>query len=407
MEIFEVGGAVRDALLGHAVGERDWVVVGGTPQELLKQGFRQVGKDFPVFLHPQTVEEYALARTEKKVAPGYHGFAAHASPDVTLEEDLKRRDLTVNAMARDASGNIIDPYGGQRDLADRVLRHVSAAFVEDPLRVLRVARFHARFAALGFTVAEETLELMREISESGELATLRPERTWQETEKALATQSPAQFFSTLRDCGALQRVYPEIEALFGVPQPPRWHPEIDTGVHTLMVLGVAAQLSGDIAVRFAALTHDLGKARTPREILPKHRGHEERSVEVIGELCARLPVPRRFRELAEAVARYHGVIHRADELRASTVLKIIEATDGLRRPERFADVLLACEADARGREGLEDSAYPQRERLLLALRTAANVDIADLTSELEGPAIGERLRERRLAAIDSVLSTER
>ena len=407
MEIFEVGGAVRDALLGHAVHERDWVVVGGTPEELLKQGFRQVGKDFPVFLHPQTAEEYALARTEKKVAPGYHGFTAHASPDVSLEEDLQRRDLTVNAMARNADSNISDPYGGERDLADRVLRHVSAAFVEDPLRVLRVARFHARFAALGFRVADETLGLMRKIADSGELATLRAERTWQETEKALSTQSPAQFFSTLRDCGALERVYPEIEALFGVPQPARWHPEIDTGVHTLMVLEMAAQLSNDSAVRFAALVHDLGKARTPAEILPKHRGHEERSVEVIGELCERLPVPRRYRELAEAVARYHGVIHRADELRASTVLKIIEATDGFRRPERFADLLLACEADARGRKGLEDSAYPQRERLLLALRTAEKVEVTDLASQLEGPAIGEKLRERRLAAIKSALSKER
>lgn len=407
MEIFEVGGAVRDALLGRPVGERDWVVVGGTPEELLKQGFRQVGKDFPVFLHPQTAEEYALARTEKKVAPGYHGFAIHAAPNVSLEEDLLRRDLTVNAMARDTAGNIIDPYGGQRDLTDRVLRHVSSAFVEDPLRVLRVARFHARFATLGFKIAGETLGLMREIARTGELEALRPERAWQETDKALAEQSPAQFFSTLRDCGALERVYPEIEALFGVPQPPRWHPEIDTGVHTLMVLEIAAQLTGDSAVRFAALTHDLGKARTPVEILPRHRGHEERSVEVIGELCARLPVPRRYRELAEAVARYHGVIHRADELRPSTLLKIIEATDGFRRPERFADLLLACEADARGRQGLEDSAYPQRERLLLARHTAAQVDVADLACELEGPAIGERLRERRLAAIKSALSTIR
>ncbi len=407
MEIFEVGGAVRDALLGHAVGERDWVVVGGTPQELLKQGFKQVGKDFPVFLHPETAEEYALARSEKKVAPGYHGFTVHASPDVTLEEDLHRRDLTINAMARGADGNIIDPFGGQRDLADRVLRHVSPAFVEDPLRVLRVARFHARFAALGFMVAAETLDLMREIAESGELAALRPERTWQETDKALNTPSPERFFSTLRDCGALEHVYPEIDALFGVPQPPRWHPEIDTGVHTLMVLEVAARLSDDSAVRFAALVHDLGKARTPAEILPRHRGHEERSVEAIGELCARLPVPRRYRELAEPVARYHGVIHRADELKPATVLKIIEATDGFRRPERFADMLLAYEADARGRKGLEESAYPQRQRLLLALRSAAEVDVADLAGQIEGAAIGKRLRERRLAAIETALSTSR
>ena len=401
-----MGGAVRDALLGRPVSERDWVVVGATPDALREQGFRQVGKDFPVFLHPETGEEYALARTERKVAPGYHGFTVHAAPDVSLEDDLARRDLTINAMARDAAGNVIDPHGGRRDLDERILRHVSAAFVEDPLRVLRVARFHARLADMGFTVAPETLDLMREIAQSGELEALRPERTWQETDKALAEQAPDRYFTTLRDCDALARVFPEIEALFGVPQPARWHPEIDTGVHTLMVLAVAARLSTDSAVRFAALTHDLGKARTPAEILPKHRGHEERSVEIIGELCARLPVPRRYRELAVAVARYHGIIHRAAELKASTLLKVIEATDGFRRPERFADLLLACEADARGRTGLEDSPYPLRERLLAALRTAARVDTADLAG-LEGPAAGQRLRESRLAAIKSVLNTER
>lgn len=405
MEIFEVGGAVRDALLGREIRERDWVVVGGTADELLRLGYRQVGKDFPVFLHPETGEEYALARTERKVAPGYHGFSVQATADVTLEEDLGRRDLTVNAMARDAAGNIIDPHGGGRDLEARVLRHVSPAFVEDPLRVLRVARFVARFGELGFTIAPETLGLMAEIAKSDELAALRPERVWQETEKALAETAPALFFRTLRDCGALERVFPEIHALFGVPQPARWHPEIDTGVHTLMVLDVAAQLSTSPEVRFAALTHDLGKARTPTELLPRHRGHEERSVEIIRELCLRLPVPRRYRELAEAVARYHGVIHRADELKASTLLKIIEATDGLRRPQRFADLLLACEADARGRTGLESTPYPQRERLAAALNAAAAADTTGLADGLEGPAIAARLRQRRLAAIKTALST--
>jgi tRNA nucleotidyltransferase (CCA-adding enzyme) len=405
MEIFEVGGAVRDALLGREVRERDWVVVGGTADELLRLGFRRVGKDFPVFLHPETGEEYALARTEKKVAPGYHGFSVQATQDVTLEEDLARRDLTINAIARDAAGKIIDPHGGRRDLEERMLRHVSAAFVEDPLRVLRVARFVARFGELGFAVAPETLELMAEIARSGELAALRPERVWQETEKALAESGPALYFRTLRECGALEHVFPEIHALFGVPQPARWHPEIDTGVHTLMALEIAARLSPDPRIRFAALTHDLGKAQTPAELLPRHRGHEERSVEIIRGLCTRLPVPKRFRELAEMVARYHGVIHRADELRASTLLEIIEATDGVRRPERFADLLLACEADARGRTGLESAPYPQRERLLAALNAAASVDTAGLAEGLEGPAIAERLRQRRVAAIKATLST--
>lgn len=405
MEIFEVGGAVRDRLLGRDARERDWVVVGGSAEELLQLGYRQVGKDFPVFLHPSTGEEYALARTEKKVGPGYHGFTVQATADVTLEEDLARRDLTVNAIARDSAGNLIDPHGGRRDIENRVLRHVSAAFVEDPLRVLRVARFLARFGELGFTVAPETLDLMAGIARSGELAALRPERVWQETEKALGETAPALYFQTLRESGALERVFPEIHALFGVPQPPRWHPEIDTGVHTLMVLEMAAQLSTDPQVRFAALTHDLGKAQTPTELLPKHRGHEGRSVQIIRDLCTRLPVPKRYRELAEAVARYHGVIHRAAELRASTLLSIIEATDGLRRPERFADLLLACEADARGRTGLESAPYPQRVRLLAALKAASTADTAGLTDGLEGPAIAERLRQRRLAAITAALNT--
>jgi tRNA nucleotidyltransferase (CCA-adding enzyme) len=407
MEFYEVGGAVRDALLGRDVHERDWVVVGATAEELLERGYRRVGKDFPVFLHPQTGEEYALARTEKKVAPGHSGFTVHAAPDVTLEEDLSRRDLTINAIARDAAGQLVDPYGGQSDLDARVLRHVSDAFVEDPLRVLRVARFQARFADLGFTIAPETLDLMREIARSGELATLRPERVWQETDKALAGPAPRRYFEVLRRCDALGRVFPEIEALFGVPQPAQWHPEIDTGLHTLMALDIATDLSADPAVRFATLTHDLGKARTPTELLPKHRGHEERSVALIAALAERLPVPKRYRELAEAVARYHGVIHRADELRPRTLLAIIEATDGVRRRERFEALLLACEADARGRLGLEAQAYPQRERLLAARDAAASASTDGFADEQDGQLIAQRLRARRLEAITAALRRER
>lgn len=400
-----MGGAVRDALLGRDIAERDWVVVGATADDLLELGYRQVGKDFPVFIHPQTGEEYALARTEKKVGPGYHGFAVEANAAVTLEEDLARRDLTINAMARNPAGHVIDLHGGRRDLAARVLRHVSPAFVEDPLRVLRVARFLARFGTLGFTVAPETLSLMREISRSGELAALRPERVWQETDQALAEVSPRRYFECLRDCGALAVVFPEVHALFGVPQPERWHPEIDTGLHTFMVLDVAAELSADPALRFAALTHDLGKARTPAELLPRHRGHEERSVALIHELCTRLPVPRRYRELAGVVARYHVMIHRAADLKPGTLLKVIEATDGLRRPERFAEVLLACEADARGRQGRESAPYPQREQLLAALRAASAADTSDLKDARNGPAIAALLRQRRIAAIKAALNT--
>jgi tRNA nucleotidyltransferase (CCA-adding enzyme) len=404
MEIFEVGGAVRDALLGRPVKERDWVVVGATSDELEKLGYRRVGKDFPVFLHPQTGEEYALARTETKVAPGYHGFDVDATPAVSLEEDLGRRDLTINAMARDSSGRIIDPYGGQRDLAAKRLRHVSNAFCEDPLRVLRVARFLARFHELGFTVADETISLMRTVVDAGELGALRPERVWRETEQALREPSPQQYFETLRACGALAVVFPEIEALFGVPQSPRWHPEIDTGVHTLMALRVAASLSPDPAVRFAVLIHDLGKAATSAALLPAHRGHEQRSVEIIENLCKRLPVPRRYRELALCVARYHGIIHRAAELRASTLFKVIEATDAIRRPERLEAVLTACEADARGRKGLEARPYPQRERLLAALAAAAATSSQDLDPALTGAALGEALRQRRIAAIRAALA---
>jgi tRNA nucleotidyltransferase (CCA-adding enzyme) len=405
MRVYEVGGAVRDALLGLPVKERDWVVVGSTADELLAKGFRRVGKDFPVFLHPQTGEEHALARTERKTGPGYTGFAFDAAPTVTLEQDLERRDLTINAIARADDGELVDPWCGRADIEARVLRHVSPAFREDPLRVLRVARFAARFSALGFTIAPATLELMKEIVAAGEMEALRAERVWQETVKALGTERPDVYFETLRACHALERVFPEVDALFGVPQPERWHPEIDTGVHVMMALRVAAQLSPSEPVRFAVLTHDLGKATTPADLLPKHHGHEHRSEELLERLCGRLPVPNRFRELAMLVARHHGVVHKAGELKPQTALRLIMATDGLRQPDRFDEMLLACEADARGRKGLEDRPYPQADRLRAALRAARGIDAAKVKAErkLDGPALGNALHAERLAAIKAVL----
>ncbi len=405
MKVYEVGGAVRDALLGLPVKERDWVVVGASAEELEAQGFRRVGKDFPVFLHPRTGEEYALARTERKTAPGYTGFAFDAAPTVTLEDDLKRRDLTINAIARAESGELVDPWHGRADLTARVLRHVSPAFSEDPLRVLRVARFAARFAPLGFTVAAETLELMKKIVAAGEIEALRPERVWQETVKALATEHPDVYLETLRACGALARIFPEVDALFGVPQPEQWHPEIDTGVHTLMALRMAARLSRSEAVRFAVLMHDLGKATTPKELLPRHHGHEQRSEELLERLCARFPVPNRFRDLARLAARHHGTVHRAAELKPQTVLRLITDADGLRQPERFDDLLLACEADARGRKGLEERSYPQADRLRAALRAAKSVDAGKVKAEtgLDGERLGKALHDERLAAIKVVL----
>ncbi|MFO7286058.1 MAG: multifunctional CCA addition/repair protein [Gammaproteobacteria bacterium] len=405
MEIYEVGGAVRDALLGRPIRERDWLVVGAEPAELLALGFKPVGKDFPVFLHPETGEEYALARTERKVAPGYTGFTFDTSPTITVEQDLARRDFTINAMARDREGRLIDPWGGLRDLEARKLRHVSDAFREDPVRVLRAARFAADLAELGFTVADETLALMREMVDAGEVDALRPERVWKETARALATSRPDVFISVLRECGALAKVFPEIDALFGVPQPERWHPEIDTGVHILMVLRMAAKLSDDPVVRFAALTHDLGKGTTPKEMLPRHIGHEMRSVELLQRMSERLPVPRAYKELAERVARYHGLVHRARELKPATVLKLIDAVDGLRRPDRFEQFLLACEADARGRKGFEDQPYEPGERLRAALAAARAVDVAPLKAQgLEGAALGEALRRARIEAIRAVWS---
>src|SRR5271167_4863708 len=400
MQVYLVGGAVRDALLGLSVNERDWVVVGSSRDELLRQNFREVGRDFPVFLHPDTHEEFALARLERKVAPGYRGFAVEFGPEVTLEQDLARRDLTINAMAQAGDGSLFDPFGGRRDLDAKVLRHVSPAFVEDPVRILRVARFAARFAPLGFEVAPQTMALMRAMVEHGEADALVAERVWQETEKALRSVKPAKFFQVLRECGALQAVIPEIDALFGVPQPAKWHPEIDTGVHTLMVLDQAAALSPDTKVRFAALVHDLGKGTTPRELWPGHTGHEERSVALIEALCARLRSPGEYRELSVIVARYHGNVHRAFELRPQTILDILEKTDAFRRPERFARALLACEADSRGRLGLETSPYPQRDYLQAARDAAAAIKpTPEEIAQASGEKIAKRLRERRLQAI--------
>jgi tRNA nucleotidyltransferase (CCA-adding enzyme) len=403
MQVYLVGGAVRDRLLGLPVRERDWVVVGAEPAELERQGYTSVGKEFPVFLHPQTHEEHALARLERKVAPGYRGFVTQFSPDVKLEDDLRRRDLTINALAEQPDGTIVDPFGGQRDLQARVLRHVSEAFLEDPVRVLRVARFAARFASLGFTVAPETRELMQRMVTSGEIDALVPERVWKETERALGESRPEVFFETLRDCGALAVIFPEIEALYGVPQPPQWHPEIDTGVHVMMALRLASRISDSKVVRFAVLMHDLGKARTPAGKLPSHPGHEEASVPLIEALVARLKVPNEYRELALLAARHHGLVHRAFELRPATVLKLLEETDAFRRPERFAQFLLACEADARGRKGLEERPYPQADYLRRARAAVAGVALAEADrAGLSGAAIGEKLRTRRLEVLSEM-----
>jgi len=363
-----------------------------------------VGRDFPVFLHPETNEEYALARTERKTGSGHTAFAVNASPDVTLEDDLERRDLTINAMARDAGGGIIDPYGGRADLEQRVLRHVSAAFAEDPLRVLRVARFAARFSSLGFSVDDGTLKLMRAIAASGELESLSPERIWQETEKALAATDPRTFFETLRSCGALEHVFPELDRLFGVPQPPKWHPEIDTGLHTMMALAQAATLSEDPVVRFAVLVHDLGKGTTPKLLLPRHAGHEQRSVDLIEALGRRLRVPNRFLGLARSVARYHGMAHRSEELRPKKVLELLTEIGALRDASVLERFVIACEADIRGRTGLEDSPYPQGDRLRRALDAATSVTAAMVSDpSIEGKALGDAIRRLRVDAIRDAL----
>jgi tRNA nucleotidyltransferase (CCA-adding enzyme) len=405
MRRFLVGGAVRDALLGRAVGDRDWVVVGADVDAMRAAGYLAVGRDFPVFLHPETREEHALARTERKTAPGYHGFEFHADPDVTLEQDLARRDLTINAIARDEDGSLIDPYGGRRDLAARVLRHVSPAFAEDPVRILRLARFAARFT--DFSVADETRALMREMVTNGEVDALVPERVWQEVSRGLMEKKPSRMFEVLRDCGALARVLPEVDRLFGVPQRADYHPEIDTGVHLMMVLDMAARLDASLPVRFACLGHDLGKGTTPADILPRHLGHEQRSVDLVRQMSERLRVDNPSRALAEVVAREHGNIHRSGEFGAAAIARLLERCDALRRPERFADALLACECDARGRLGLEESAYPQRPRLLEALRLTQAVDATAVAADaaargLAGPAVGEAIHAARVRALEAL-----
>ncbi|HDV0903830.1 TPA: multifunctional CCA addition/repair protein [Vibrio fluvialis] len=402
MQIYLVGGAVRDQLLQLPVYDKDWVVVGSSPEEMLNAGFQAVGKDFPVFLHPKTREEHALARTERKTGSGYTGFACHFAPDVTLEEDLLRRDLTINAMAQTKDGTLIDPYGGQRDLQDRVLRHVSEAFVEDPLRVLRVARFAAKLAHLGFSVAEETLALMQHISASGELQHLTPERVWQEWHKSLSTRSPHIFLQVLRDCGALKIVLPELDRLFGVPQPEKWHPEIDTGVHTLMVAEQAALLSESLTVRFAAQVHDLGKGVTPDSEWPSHKLHCHTGLKLIEALCARVKVPNEFRDLALAVCAQHSNVHRAAELKPATKLKVLNLLDVWRKPQRLDEVLLCCEADHRGRLGLEQNPYPQRDIFLRAYRAALKVDVQQvIAAGFSGKQIRDELDKRRVHAIQN------
>lgn len=406
MKIYLVGGAVRDGILNKPVKERDWCVTGATPDDMLALGYRQVGKDFPVFLHPKTGEEYALARTERKTAPGYHGFSFNTDPDVTIEDDLSRRDLTVNAIAQDESGQIIDPWGGVADIEARVLRHVSPAFGEDPVRILRTAKFYARFADDGFTIAGETMGLMAQMVQDGEADALAPERVWKETELSLIGPNPHLYFRVLHACGALAVALPELDALFGVPQPPQWHPEIDCGVHLLMVLEQVAKISDDLDVRFATLVHDLGKATTSKDALPSHHGHEARSVKLLKAMAKRLPIPRACRELGALVAQYHGHCHRAAELRPDTLLKVLEAADAFRRPERFAKFLLACEADSRGRAGFEDRPYPQAQLFANVLAAANTVNAKDLMAEnFSGVALGQELRARRLQKISDYKKT--
>ena len=403
MDIYLVGGAVRDELLEYPVAERDWVVVGGCPQDLLDLGYQQVGKDFPVFLHPQSKDEYALARTERKQGHGYTGFAVHCDPAVTLEEDLQRRDLTVNAMARTDDGQVIDPYGGQQDLAAKVLRHVSDAFVEDPLRVLRTARFAARYAHLGFSVASDTMTLMADIVSQGELAHLPAERIWVEFERALRERNPEVFIQVLRDCGALAMLLPELEALFGVPQTAEHHPEIDSGLHTLMALQQAVKLSPATDVRFAVMIHDLGKGTTPEAEWPRHIAHEHSGLQLVDKACKRLKAPNQFRDLARKVCQYHTHCHRALELRGKTILKLFNATDALRRPERFEAFLLACEADARGRLGFEERDYPQADYLRTALTITRDVTAAQFAGlGVEGKALGEAMTAERIRQLEAL-----
>ncbi|MFP6780974.1 MAG: multifunctional CCA addition/repair protein [Gammaproteobacteria bacterium] len=400
MRIYKVGGCVRDRLLGDEIKDRDWVVVGSSNEEMLALGYKKVGKDFPVFLHPKTHEEYALARTEKKTGRGYYGFEVDASRAVTLEEDLSRRDLTINAIAEDENGSVIDPYNGQQDLEDGVLRHVSPAFVEDPLRVLRVARFAARF---NFSVASSTLELMKEISSGQELLTLAAERIWSELERALNEPYPDTFIRTLRDANALAVLFPELDCLFGIPQPAKYHPEIDTGEHICLALRQCANLNASSEIRFAVLVHDLGKGTTDAELLPGHSGHEERGVDLVAEFCNRFRIPKSHRSLAVIVTRYHLMVHRARDLRASKLLNLMLNLDALRRPARFDDILLACKIDATGRLGMSASPYPSTQYLRTARDELANVDTREIAERgLEGDALLEEISRARIAALENM-----
>ncbi|WP_312568438.1 multifunctional CCA addition/repair protein [Comamonas sp.] len=411
MKIYKVGGAVRDRLLQRPFHDTDWVVVGATPEDMAAQGFTPVGKDFPVFLHPKTHEEYALARTERKSGVGYRGFVVHTSPDVTLEEDLARRDLTINAIAAPAdwtgTGAVFDPYNGQADLQAKLLRHVTDAFREDPVRILRVARFAARFD--DFSVAPETLQLMREMVEAGEADHLVPERVWQEISRGLMEAKPSRMFEVLRACGALQVILPELNRLWGVPQRPEYHPEVDAGIHAMLVLDMAAQLNAPLTVRFACLCHDFGKGTTPTDVLPRHIGHEQRSARLLKAVCDRWRVPNDCKELADVVAREHGNIHRSGELNAAAVMRLLERCDAIRKPERFTEALLACECDARGRTGLEAQPYPQRLRLQAALEAALAVNTAPIAQNaaqqgLQGKAIGEAVTAARTQAVAQALA---
>jgi len=409
MKAFVVGGAVRDRLLGEPVNDRDWVVTGASPQDMLDAGYLPVGKDFPVFLHPDTHEEYALARTERKTGPGYRGFEVYAAPDVTLEDDLVRRDLTINAIAQAADGTLVDPHGGRRDLEAKVLRHVSEAFAEDPVRILRLARFAARWP--GFTVAPETTALMRRMVAAGEVDALVAERVWQELSRGLMERAPARMFEVLRGIGALAKLLPEVDALFGVPQPPAHHPEIDTGVHTLMVLDRCAATGQPLPVRWACLVHDLGKATTPADVLPRHIGHEQRGEKLIRKLDDRLRVPVECGELALLTAREHTNVHASENLDGAAVMRLLERCDAFRRPERFLQMLAACECDATGRLGLEDRPYPQRARLAQALRIAQDVDARAASAQaiergLKGPAIADAIRRARVAALEHGLQKD-
>ncbi|QXW26866.1 multifunctional CCA addition/repair protein [Acinetobacter johnsonii] len=399
MQVYLVGGAVRDQLLGHPYHEKDYVVVGATPEQMLAQGYQPVGKDFPVFLHPETKDEYALARTERKSGHGYHGFEFYTDVAVTLEQDLIRRDLTINAIAKDDDGNLYDPYGGQKDLDQRILRHVSSAFVEDPLRVLRIARFAARYKSLGFKVADETLALMKELAESGELEALTPERVWKETSRALMEDHADEYFEVLRACGALKVLFPEIDALYGIPQRPEYHPEIDCGIHTMMSLQQACRANYSLDVRFAVLVHDLGKALTPADELPRHIMHEERGIKPVNVVCDRLRVPTNTKQLALAVCKEHLKCHQALTLKPGTLWRLLQRLDVLRRPERVEAFVQACECDSRGRLGLEDRDYPQAQYVLDAMQVVRSIKAQDLPPEIQGPDIGEMLIERRIDAL--------